>query len=81
MKRISAIILAAMLALAALTGCADTGLYGYSGYGDRPGNVSTTDNGRVNGRGYATTAPRRSASRTVKRAARTAERAVDSAVR
>lgn len=50
MKRIYALILAAMLALAALTGCADTGLYG----ADMTGNVSTTDNGRVNGGGYAT---------------------------
>lgn len=58
MKRIYALILAAMLALAALTGCAGTGLYG----ADMTGNVSTTDNGRVNGGGYATDSakPRRS---------------------
>ena len=51
MKRILALILAAMLSLAALTGCADTGMYGPAG------NVSTTDNGMVNGGGYATTQP------------------------
>ena len=48
MKRTLALIFAAMLSLAALTGCADTGLYGPAG------NISTTDNGRVNGGGYAT---------------------------
>ena len=58
MKRTLALIFAAMLSLAALTGCADTGLYGPAG------NISTTDNGRVNGGGYATTAPANGARRT-----------------
>ena len=58
MKRTLALIFAAMLSLAALTGCADTGLYGPAG------NISTTDNGRVNGGGYATTPPANGARRT-----------------